>query len=115
MGRFLGGNQVAVVGYILEKRKNVKGWMDAAMDVHERASLDLYRYLIRLFSFLSAGGFVSHIVQVEHLTEYVAAMKRLSIENLFTSNPSRSSISPCDQVGLFQAVSEAAKRTTVFS
>lgn len=51
MGRFLGGNQVAVVGYILEKRKNVKGWMDAAMDVHERASLDLYRYLIRLLSF----------------------------------------------------------------
>lgn len=47
MGRFLGGNQVAVVGYILERRKNVKGWMD----VHERASLDLYRYLIRLFSF----------------------------------------------------------------
>lgn len=48
------------------------------MDVHERASLDLYRYLIRLFSF--GGWFVSHIetiVQVEHLTEYVAAMKRL--------------------------------------
>lgn len=101
MGRFLGGNQVAVVGYILEKRKNVKGWMDAAMDVHERASLDLYRYLIRHF-FLLAGGFVSHIetiVQVEHLTEYVAAMKRLSIENLCitpfrtsVANPSRSSL-----------------------
>lgn len=97
------------MGYILEKRKNVKGWMDAAMDVHEKASLDLYRYLIRLLSL--AGGFVSHIetiVQVEHLTEYVAAMKRLSIENLFitpfrtsVANPSRSSVSPCDQVGLF--------------
>lgn len=49
MGRFL--EEIAVVGYILEKRKNVRGWMDAAMDVHERASLDLYRYLIRLFSF----------------------------------------------------------------
>lgn len=99
------------MGYILEKRKNVKGWMDAAMDVHERASLDLYRYLIRLFSFISAGGFVSHIVQVEHLTEYVAAIKRLSIENLFitpfrtlVANPSRSSISPCAQVERFQAV-----------
>lgn len=110
------------MGYKLERRKNVKGWTDAAMDVHERASLDLYRYLIRLFPFLSAGDFVSHIVQVEHLTEYVAAVKRLSIETLFTTpfrtsvaNPSRSSISPCDQVGLFQAVSEAAKRSTAFS
>lgn len=93
--------------------------MDAAMDVHERASLDLYRYLIRLFSFLSAGGFVSHIVQVEHLTEYVAAVKRLSIENILPlpSEPRLQirAAAPCDQVGLFQAVSEAAKRTTVFS